>query len=121
MSKLIAKDDFQTQNWLVTEEELSSHLSDGHDNDVIFDNTGNDYPDESLNNETNDNPFSSPLMGEKDEDFSSLLQFLPKLNLSTKLLASGLFQTDYTELGYTINRSTGVLKEKNTITIRLFL
>ena len=99
-------------------EELSSHLSDGHDNDVIFDNTGNDYPDESLNNETNDNPFSSPLMGEKDEDFSSLLQFLPKLNLSTKLLASGLFQTDYTELGYTINRSTGVLKEKNTITIR---
>lgn len=28
MSKLIAKDDFQTQNWLVTEEELSSHYAD---------------------------------------------------------------------------------------------
>ena len=28
MSKLIAKDDFQTQNWLVTEEELSSYYAD---------------------------------------------------------------------------------------------
>jgi hypothetical protein len=28
MSKLIATDDFQTQNWLVTEEELSSYYAD---------------------------------------------------------------------------------------------
>lgn len=93
-------------------EELSSH-----NDDVIFDNTGDDYyPDESLNNETSDNPSSSPLTG-KDEDFSSLLQFLPKLDLSHRLLATSRFQNKYTELGYTINAS-GVRKEKNTITIR---